>query len=201
MSLARASLFIDPESYSMKRSYVVATVLIYLTAMSGKVHAQFGAPNSDTVFGLEIVTKDGAFVVAIRDGTMAIIRSDAYWYGIVPSKGKDDADPVLFFSLQERLGGAPSVSEEGSATLRHGKTVSFKNHNDDGVKLTLRFVEVWNFPGIKIIDRRGVDPKTLQKLYGASSGGLCSVTCRGLTVTSTQVVLPCGSCDSQFSRQ
>jgi hypothetical protein len=165
-------------------------------------YAQFSVPTSNSVLSGVLLSSNEVLVhFKIREGAMLTLRDEeqGFWYGLIPQiDPKTKGVRFRGVELTPRLGEYPDVRE----VLRYldtpiGKQVPVPSPMGDySISIQIEGVEEGDFPTIPPLKNpHGMNPQSLQKIYGASGGGLCSLTCGSMTVTSTSVRMPCGVCE------
>jgi hypothetical protein len=198
------------------RKFFSTTLFLFLLAVIGvSVNAQFAIPISD------YVSKGDLFVQAdslgrvgrplrvhfeAREGTMVTVRTvrnegQDSWVGFVPVIDKGARVATLTpFTLEAGDSDYPSVNQLMpdnkelliKARLNSQATIPYPEFP---VTLELHDFGKAYFPELPpLVDPSQESPDKLVKLYGASGGGLCSLTCGTITVSATSVSMPCGTC-------
>jgi len=180
---------------------ILSVVLIVFAAISVS-YAQFAIPVSDTIVTGSLMSAGQDLAhFQVREGTMLTIRNDeqGFWYGLVPKV--DEAKHVWIKGVKLiPQAGAPRVEEIlKRMDIPAGDEVQLPFlAGDQSISVKIEETEKGVFPTIPSIknprDISSINPEHLQKLYGASGGGLCSLTCDSLTITSTAVRMSCGVC-------
>jgi len=155
----------------------------------------FGVPNSDKVISVEIWFPGNEYPqpikATIRDGTMLTItneyvgRTDAW----APYVGPDGVPVFRHFEVRTgdrlvQVGKAIPISEGQPQDFPAGWNLRFVNKG----------VLLGSFPDLQVINPRGVAPEKLAKIYGKTGGGVCCVSCGGLTLCATSIDMDCGYC-------
>jgi len=180
---------------------VIAIWVACLVACSSSLCAQFGVPISNRVFLLEIkedASKSHVSFVNIREGAMVTIRSDTqgYWFGIIPVL-KEKSVQWIPFSLKAREGGAADLVQTEMRSVMDIASPATLGVKNIKFYVSIIKVEERRFPNQQLTDPRGKDPRYLQKIYGASGGGICCVSCSDMTVCGTDVKMACGECNAR----
>lgn len=180
---------------------VLGAVFIAFTAISVS-YAQFAIPTSNRILTGRLMSAGQSLAsFQIREGTMLTVRDDeqGFWYGLVPRV--DEAKHIIVKGVkllpQEDSVRVVEVVKRLDAPLGDEIQLPFPTGSYD-FSIKIEKLERGFFPTIPPIDNprdiAAIKPEVLQKMYGASGGGLCSLTCDSLTVTSTAVRMSCGVC-------
>ncbi len=174
----------------------LAAILLLLVAVD--VRAQFAVPKSNEVVEGELVLPDGGGTAHFfaREGAMVTVRSEeeqGYWYGIVPVIDKGQV-AFSVFELTSRGDDPPAIREIASGMKGRLNEAVEVDVLQGTFQVKALDIQTWRFTKVRLVDPRGASPAALQKLYGASGGGLCSVSCGTVTITATSVKASCGTC-------
>jgi hypothetical protein len=171
----------------------------------------FGAPVSDEVIEGDLYLKGKAkpFVhFEVREGSMVTVRNtqDGSWYGITPVLSEKRELLFAGFRITDLGNGGQGVvqlvkdvqgdSNEAFSAISMGSSTPVHIFGSP-LAITVQSVRAKKFivkAGISPL--RASSPHQLQKIFGASGGGLCSVTCGELSVTAAIVTMNCGRCES-----
>ena len=175
----------------------VLVLVLGIMAVFSIVYGQFAVPRSNKIIEGDLSLPSAVSAhFQVREGAMLTVRYEEQdrWYGVVPVIDERNDLKLTTFILEPGPDG-PAVQEVlSSIDAKRGRQTPLSIQGYDlAVGITKTFPA--KFPTIPLVDPRGADPLALQKVYGASGGGLCSLTCGSVTVTATSVVMSCGSCE------
>jgi len=175
---------------------LLAATLVGMTYATGVSFGDFfGVPKSDKVVEVEISFPGGEYPqpikATVRDGTMLTIineytgRTDTW----APYVGPDGTPVFRHFEVHpgdqlKQAGEAVRISQEKGQDYLVGWNLHLVNKG----------VSPGYFPDLQAINPRGVSPEKLAKVYGKTGGGMCCVSCGGLTICATSVDMDCGYC-------
>jgi hypothetical protein len=158
----------------------------------------FGVPKSDRVVAVEISFPQDNMPhpinVTVRDGTMLTIineetgRTDAW----APAIGPDGSPVFRHFQVftdargdhPKQEGKAERIPDSESQDFLAGWTY----------RLTNKGITLGSFPNLPAPKTGELSPGRLSKIYGKTGGGMCCVSCGGLTVCAASVDMDCGYC-------
>jgi hypothetical protein len=153
----------------------------------------FGVPISNQVVAGTIVLPDGDKAQFwAREGTLITVRNETSnsWYGFVARiKGNQPGFTPYRLELSDgrttlRQLGKTSIGRDNKITTREGP-----------FRLQVSQVSTGDFPDSLDPRTSQASPAELQARYGASGGGSCCVTCKGVTLCSSASITACGSCE------
>ena len=177
-------------------------VVAGIFAVISIAYAQFSVPTSNRVFsGVLLSSGKNLASFEIREGAMLTVRDEGkgLWYGWVPLVDSETGQVKLKgFELTARPDGPPDIAEVVKRLdVRVGEEVALQTSFEEyDFSLAIQGISDKEFPTIPAVKNpKKMDAEILQKVYGASGGGLCSLTCGPLTVTSTSVKMSCGVCE------
>lgn len=174
-------------------------VVVGLTACSFLYADAFGVPRSNLVVEGQIRLANGFSAhFYSREGTMLTIRDleEGQWYGFVPvvSSGPNKVNFASYVITPTPSGGESVVEVESGVDIQKDSTNRFSFPDGGAVEIQVLGVRPGKFSKAVLVDPRSRQPRELQKLYGAVGGGLCVLSCGGVTVGANSVQVECGSC-------
>jgi hypothetical protein len=157
----------------------------------------FGVPISDRVVRAEITLPDGtATTVEIREGALLTVknREMGYMIGLSPAIDEVDGHVELLVVDIEEVGRESNIEFLNQVSLVPGVPETLSTFLGE-FDLKVSEVFLGSFPRQPLADPRRLRPKDLQQRFGATSGGICCVSCGSWTICGSSVRLGCGSCD------
>ena len=170
--------------------FVCLAALIFTGSLTSLFAQSLPALKSETLIDGELLFPDGDTAqFSIEEGTVLTVRSktEGYWYGIAPQVFNLE-EGVLYFTLFEiRKGDKISIEQLGPPVeLINGEPLVIET-GEGFIQIFLRSVAPKNS-----FKNKSMSPRGVQK-FGAT-GGLCCVSCGGLTVCGGSVTMSCDSC-------
>jgi hypothetical protein len=162
----------------------------------------FGVPTSNLLIEGELRLPDGTSArFQSREGTMVTVRDiqSGAWYGFSPTLQTESRLPnFATYTITTLPDGREEVREiDTGIDIRPGGSHLFSALPLRGgaVEIQVQKVKRGQFSRVVLTDPKSKTPQELQKLFGTVGGGLCALTCNGVTVGANSVNMACGSCN------
>lgn len=184
----------------MARSLVVTMFLSAGLCCAIPVPAEvFAVPISDKVIRGRIELSEGQVAhFSVREGSMLTVRNEesGYWYGFVPemAQGGRQVKFTPFEITPQNIGSERIDQLIGLEFESLFGEVSEFTPARESFAFVVEGIGRLKLNKIDQTSPRSAQPRDLQKIFGASGGGLCCVSCGVITVCGGSVTMSCGSC-------
>ena len=171
--------------------------LAYLLVVMGLIATAIGSsqvislPGSGKLIDAELRLPQGAAPrVHAREGAMITVRDEknGHQFGLIPIiNNRSGKATISSFDIIELKGGQ-EIRETSIQAIESGV---YKKINQGKGSVDIKLNNVETDSSLKQDQSLG-----LRKVYGASGGGLCCVSCDSITVCANRVDMDCGSCNA-----
>ena len=192
----------------MKRTMLVLGALLGAAGWGAASSPQpnaFSVPVSDKVLEGQVQLPNGSHAdVVVRDGGMVTIRDErnGYMLGLAAKVDDPAKKTVGVRAFDIHADGEGQAAEEIPGTAMDGARIGRPhavNAAGHEFEFQIQAIKQGIFPpGIASSRAQGAAPDTLQRIFGASGGGTCCLTCSGFTVCASRVSMGCGVCTADF---